>query len=57
MADPSVTVKAKRNGIFLIVASRGINVVNLNEHIACLLTKAAVAITPQQKLISEVRWK
>ena len=57
MADPSVTFETERNCIVLVVTPIGINVVHLNKNVACLFTKAAVAVTPQKKLISEVRRK
>lgn len=60
MADPTVTLEAKRNGILIVVCpatSLGGDVMHLDENVACLLAKATVAITPEQEFFSELGWK
>jgi hypothetical protein len=43
----TMTVEAERDGIVLIIASGRVDVVHLDENIACLLAEAAVPITPE----------
>jgi len=51
LADPSMTLEAKRDGIVLVVSPigppLGDDVMHLDEHVASLLTEATVAIAPQ----------